>query len=349
MAASNILITGGAGYIGSHTAKALAQSGFVPVVLDNLSFGNRWAVKWGPFVQGDIADEELLRRTIKKHHISGVLHFAASAYVGESMLNPRKYFHNNVTKSLCLLNAMMDCGVDQLVFSSTCAVYGIPEKKIVDEDHPQSPVNPYGETKLFVERACHWYEQAHQLRSVCLRYFNAAGADMDGELGESHDPETHLIPLAIEAALDNTRKLKVHGSDFPTPDGTAVRDFIHVADLAAAHVSALQHLANGGESARLNLGTGTGTSVREVIRLVKSIAGRRVQTVEAPARPGDPPYLVACADRAKELLGWQPEYNIEETIASAWEWHSSRVPSLADASERKSSCIRLTGQAESSP
>ncbi len=322
--AHNILVTGGAGYIGSHTAKALAQGGFSPVVLDNLAAGNRWAVKWGPFVEGDTGDRELLHRTIRQYKIDGVVHLAASAYVGESMLNPGKYFDNNVTKSLALLDVLVDCGVEQLVFSSTCAVYGVPGSGLLEEDHPQAPINPYGEAKLFIERACGWYGQAYPLRSVSLRYFNAAGADPDGELGESHSPETHLIPLAIAAALDETTHLSVYGTDYATHDGTAVRDYVHVSDLAAAHVRALEYLIAGGESTQLNLGAGNGSSVREVIGCVEAVSGKRVNTIDAPSRPGDAAVLVACAERAKKALGWHPNFTLEDMVTSAWNWHQLR-------------------------
>src|SRR4051794_27353835 len=245
----------------------------MPVVLDDLSTGNDWAVQWGPLVKGNVSDESLVRRTVEKYEIRAAIHLAASAYVGESMKHPRKYFHNNVSNSLSFLDTLLGCGVDQLIFSSTCAVYGIPETDVLDEDHPQLPVNPYGESKLFVERTCQWYEAAYGLRYVSLRYFNAAGADPSGDLGENHEPETHLIPLAIGTALGSHPKLSVYGTDFPTADGTAVRDYIHVSDVAAAHVSALEYLQDGGASDRLNLGTGRGVSVREVIKTVEQLSG----------------------------------------------------------------------------
>ncbi len=263
-----VLVTGGAGYIGSHTAKALARDGFEPVVLDNLVTGHRSAVRWGPFVRGDVGDRGLVRRVIRDHRVEAVVHFAACAYVGESIQDPRKYFRNNVANTLALLDAMLDAGVDQIVFSSTCATYGVPDELPIGEDHPQRPVNPYGDSKLFVERMLGAYGVAYGLRSVALRYFNAAGADPEGELGENHDPETHLIPLVIEAALGRRPWVDVLGTDYPTPDGTAVRDFVHVTDLAEAHVRALGHLLGGGESVALNLGTGAGHSVREVIGTV---------------------------------------------------------------------------------
>lgn len=319
-----VLVTGGAGYIGSHTCKALAAAGYLPVTIDNLVYGHEWAVRWGPFVRGDVGDTALLERVIRGHRVEAVVHFAAYAYVGESMAEPGKYFRNNVTHALALLETMQSLGVKNLVFSSTCATYGVPETIPIGEDHPQHPVNPYGESKLFVERAMHWYGLAHGLRSVALRYFNAAGADPDGEIGEEHDPETHLVPLAIAAALGKGPELRIFGTDYATPDGTAVRDYVHVADLASAHVKALDHLLRGGESLALNLGTGTGHSVREVIAAVERASGRRVPVVEAPRRLGDPPQLVAAPGRSMQVLGWQPEFSDIDTIVStALRWHAA--------------------------
>jgi len=319
------LVTGGAGYIGSHTAKRLAHHNFVPIVLDNLSTGHRWAVRSAPLIVGDLADEELLQRVFKEHAIETVLHFAASAYVGESMKDPRKYFRNNVVSTLNLLNAMAQTGVKNIVFSSSCATYGLPENGLLEESHPQCPVNPYGESKLFVERALHWYGKAYGLKWVALRYFNAAGADPEGELGEYHTPETHLIPLGIEAALRNRPYLDVFGTDYPTPDGTAIRDYIHVMDLAEAHVLALEYLLEGGESGAFNLGTGRGHSVLEIIAAVERLVGRPVPVRKTERREGDPPALVASARRANQLLGWQPSYpEIDCIIETAWKWHANR-------------------------
>jgi UDP-arabinose 4-epimerase len=272
-----VLVTGGAGFIGSHTCKALACAGLEPVVLDDLSMGHRGAVRWGPFIHGNVGNRSLLRQMMAEHRIEGVIHFAAHAYVGESVSEPRKYFHNNVANTLALLDAMMDVGVQRIVFSSTCATYGLPESLPIGEDHPQRPVNPYGESKLFVEKILQAYGHAYGLRWITLRYFNAAGADPDGELGEVHEPETHLIPLVIHAALGQRPWIDVFGTDYKTSDGTAIRDFIHVTDLADAHARALRHLRNGGESLALNLGTGTGYSVREVIATVE-----RVVDVQCP-------------------------------------------------------------------
>lgn len=318
-----VLVTGGAGYIGSHTAKTLASAGHDPVVFDNLSMGHRWAAKWGPLVEGDLSNGDLLRQTFREHQIDAVIHFAAHAYVGESVQNPRKYFQNNVVNTLSLLDAMVDSEVDQIIFSSTCATYGIPERIPIDETHPQSPINPYGESKLFVERALRWYGEAYGTKWMALRYFNAAGDDPDGEIGEYHDPETHLIPLVIFAALGRTDPVQIFGTDYPTDDGTAVRDYIHVSDLADAHVRGLEYLADGGESQPLNLGTGSGYSVREVVDSVQRVSGTMVPAVEGPRRAGDPPRLVADASRAADVLGWKPRFtHIDDIVRTAWTWHT---------------------------
>jgi UDP-glucose-4-epimerase GalE len=316
------MVTGGAGYIGSHTCKALANAGFTPVTLDNLVYGHRHAVKWGPFIEGDLADRALLERVMREHSVQAVIHFAAYAYVGESMQQPGKYFANNVVNTLNLLDAMHNAGVQHIVFSSTCATYGLPERVPIDEQHPQKPVNPYGESKLFVERALKWYEVAHGLKWAALRYFNAAGADADGEIGEDHTPETHLIPLIIQAALGMRSHVEVFGTDYATPDGTAIRDYIHVTDLGDAHVKAVEYLFGGGSSVALNLGTGRGYSVREVISSVEHVSGRPVPTRNAPRRPGDPPELVANAAQAGQQLGWYPQHSSLENITrTAWVWH----------------------------
>ena len=320
----NVLITGGAGYIGSHTAKTMARAGYLPVTLDNMSFGHPWAVKWGPLEQGELADVEFVRRVIRKHKIAAVVHFAANAFVGESMTDPRKYFQNNSVNTLNLLNVMLDENVNTIVFSSTCATYGDPIRVPIDETHPQNPVNPYGESKLFVEKILKWYGQAYGLRWTALRYFNASGADPDGEIGEDHTPETHLIPLIIQAAMGTRPNIGVFGTDWPTPDGTAIRDYIHVMDLADAHVNALQRLVNGGESTAFNLGTGAGSTVRQVIHAVEKVSGRKVEVVDSPRRAGDPPALVADAKKANTVLGWTCKYpGIETIVEHAWKWHSS--------------------------
>jgi UDP-arabinose 4-epimerase len=319
--AMSVLIVGGAGYIGSQTAKRVARAGLSPVVLDNLVYGHPWAVKWGPFVEGDLADSALVARVLREHEVTSVIHFAAYAYVGESVANPRKYFRNNVVNTLNLLDAMVDAGVKNLVFSSTCATYGEPREVPIAESHPQRPVNPYGESKLAVEKILHWYAGAYGIRFAALRYFNAAGADPDGELGEDHDPETHLIPLAIAAALGQGQ-LSIFGTDYPTVDGTAIRDYIHVADLAGAHWLALLHLERAGGSLRLNLGTGKGHSVRQVIAAVERISGRKVPVQEAGRRAGDPPVLVADAREAANVLRWRPDYpDLETIVEHAFRWH----------------------------
>jgi UDP-arabinose 4-epimerase len=317
-----VLVTGGAGYIGSHACKALARAGHRPVVYDNLSRGHRAAVRWGPLVEGELADRARLVAAMREHRAAAVMHFAAFAYVGESVADPALYYRNNLGGSLALLEAMREAGIGRIVFSSTCATYGIPGAMPIAETTPQLPVNPYGETKLAIERALHWYGAAYGLRSVALRYFNAAGADPEGEIGEAHDPETHLIPLVIEAALGRRPQVEVYGTDYPTADGTAIRDYIHVQDLAEAHVLALGHLAGGGASVALNLGTGQGHSVRAVIAAVEHAGNRPVPYRDAPRRAGDPPELVADPSRAQALLGWQPRLSDLDTIvATALAWH----------------------------
>jgi len=320
-----VLVTGGAGYIGSHACKALGRAGYRPVAYDSLIRGHREAVRWGPFVDADLADAERLGDAIKRFDVAAVMHFAAFAYVGESMTSPELYFRNNACNSLRLLDAMRAAGVRHIVFSSTAAVYGNPDRVPIPESAPQRPVNPYGESKLMVERMLHWYGAADGLTYAALRYFNAAGADMDGEIGEDHEPETHLIPLVLQAALGLRPEIDVLGTDYPTPDGTCIRDYIHVQDLAEAHVKALGHLLQGGGSLELNLGTGAGHSVREVIAAAERVTGRRIPQRETARRPGDPPVLVAEASRTRELLGWVPTLSALDTIlASAWAWHSRR-------------------------
>jgi len=318
-----VLVTGGAGYIGSQTAKQLAQAGHQPVVADNLSCGHERAVKWGPFERGDLADRAWVEEVLRRHRIEAVVHFAASTYVGESMTAPGKYFRNNTVNSLHLLEAMTAAGVEHIVFSSSCATYGVPRELPIAESHPQAPVNPYGESKLFVERMLHWFGEAHGLRSAALRYFNAAGADPDGAIGEDHDPETHLLPLVIDAALGRRPPVGVFGTDYPTPDGTAIRDYIHVADLADAHLAALDYLRRGGASTAVNLGTGRGHSVLEVITAVERVGGKAVPRNHVPRRAGDPPSLVADATRAAAVLSWTPRFPELQTIVEhAWRWHT---------------------------
>jgi UDP-glucose-4-epimerase GalE len=313
-----ILVTGGAGYIGSHAARALRRSGYEVVLYDNLSTGFRRLAQGFELVEGDIADEAKLRPMLAR--VDAVMHFAAHAYVGESVENPRKYFQNNVLAALSLLNSTLEAGIRRFVFSSTCAVYGTPEKTPIDEQTPREPVNPYGASKLFFENALGAYSRAYGLRSISLRYFNAAGADESGEIGELHDPETHLIPLALAAATENGPELQVYGSDYPTPDGTCVRDYVHVNDLADAHVRALQHLEKGGDSLATNLGTGRGHSVLEVIQAAEKATGRPVRRAIGARRPGDPPTLVADPAKAQRVLGWTAKRNLTDIVSSAWAW-----------------------------
>jgi UDP-arabinose 4-epimerase len=320
-----VLVTGGAGYIGSHTAKALSQAGHEAVVLDNFTAGHRWAVKWGALAEGDLADQDFIRHALHEFGIHAVIHFAADALVAESVANPRKYYWNNVVNSLRLLDAMAESGIRHIVFSSSCATYGVPNRVPISEEHPQFPVNPYGETKLVIERILRDYGPAYGLRWVALRYFNAAGADPGGEIGEDHDPETHLIPIAVQAAQGERPYLEIYGTDYPTPDGTAIRDYIHVTDLARAHVQALEYLAAGGVSTALNLGTGLGHSVREVIAAVGKLCEGRVPVKEGPRRAGDPPALVAEVEKADKVLGWKPEYpDLDPIVKTAWNWNASR-------------------------
>ena len=321
-----ILVTGGAGYIGSHACKALARAGWRPVAYDNLSRGHRGAVRWGPLIEGELADRGRLEAVLRGEQVEAVMHFAAFAYVGESVRDPALYYRNNLGGSLALLDSMRAAGVGRIVFSSTCATYGIPEVVPIGEDAPQRPINPYGETKLAIERVLRWYGEAYGLRSVSLRYFNAAGADPDGEIGEAHDPETHLIPLAVETALGQRASLDVYGTDYPTPDGTAIRDYIHVQDLAEAHVRALACLDAGNASLALNLGTGRGYSVREVIAVAEAESGRPVARRETPRRPGDPPALVADPSRAQTILGWRAQISdLPTIIRTALAWHAGRA------------------------
>lgn len=321
-----VLVTGGAGYIGSHTCKVLAKSGFSPVTVDSLVHGHERAVKWGPLIKGDIHNRDVLNRVFGTYRPLAVLHFAAFAYVGESVVSPDRYYWNNVSGTISLLDAMRDHGCRHLVFSSTCATYGVPQNIPISEGHTQRPINPYGWSKLMIEQIMRDYERAFGIRHASLRYFNAAGADPDGEIGEDHEPETHLIPLVIQAALGQRPYVEIFGSDFPTEDGTAIRDYIHVSDLAAMHARALRHLLEGNESISVNLGTGRGSSVREVIKAVESSTMVKVPVRESPRREGDPPVLVAEPSKAIRSLGWQPEYlELPAIIESAVRWHQSRI------------------------
>jgi len=319
----NILVTGGAGYIGSHACKALAANGFQPVVYDSLVRGHRSLVKWGDLIVGDLHDAETLAGVFRRYQPAGVLHFAAFAYVGESVEHPQKYFHNNVAGSLQLLRVLLEHGTPPIVFSSTCATYGIPRSLPITETSEQDPTNPYGLTKLIVEKILRSYAEAYGLRAMILRYFNACGADPAREIGELHDPEPHLIPRVLQAAAGNLEALEIFGTDYPTRDGTCVRDYIHVSDLADAHVAALRLLLAGSETRALNLGIGTGFTVREVVRAAERVTGRPVRVKESPRRPGDPPELVANSSLAASVLGVRPRFtNIEEMIQTAWAWHN---------------------------
>jgi UDP-arabinose 4-epimerase len=319
----NVLVTGGAGYIGSHACKALSKAGYRPVAYDNLSFGHEWAVQWGPLERGDILDRSRLDEVLKQYNPLAVMHFAAFAYVGESVVDPGKYYRNNVAGSLTLLEAMRDRNVDTIIFSSTCATYGIPESVPIREDAPQRPVNPYGASKLMVERMIQDFAAAHPLKFALLRYFNASGADPDNQIGEDHDPETHLIPLALDAAAGRRANLTIFGSDYDTPDGTCIRDYIHVTDLAAAHICALEALTKGGRpSGAYNLGNGLGASVNEVIETTQRVTGLPVPIVRGVRRPGDPAALITDSTRARDELGWVPVItDLNEIIATAWAWH----------------------------
>ncbi|MFM9845656.1 MAG: UDP-glucose 4-epimerase GalE [Hyphomicrobiaceae bacterium] len=318
----SVLVTGGAGYIGSHTCKILAHEGYLPVAFDNLSSGHTWAAKWGPLERGDILDRAALDRVIEAYRPSACLHFAAFAYVGESVADPGKYYRNNVAGSLTLLEALRDHGVDQFVLSSTCATYGVPDKVPIDEMMPQAPINPYGASKLMVERMLADFHAAHGLRSVALRYFNAAGADPDVEIGEDHDPETHLVPLVLDAASGDRDAITVFGTDYETPDGTCIRDYIHVTDLAKAHVLALKGLEQGLTHRAYNLGNGLGYSVREVIASVERVTGLAVPVRLGDRRLGDPARLISNSMRAASELQWKPHITkLDDIISTAWEWH----------------------------
>jgi UDP-glucose-4-epimerase GalE len=327
----NVLVAGGAGYIGSHAAKALAGQGWRPIAYDNLCRGNADAVRWGPLVEGDIADRARVIATIRRYDIDAVMHFAAFAYVGESMARPELYYHNNLSNSLVFLDAVREAGVRKFIFSSSCAVYGNPATLPIREGDPLQPINPYGDSKLAVERALHWYGELHGLRHVSLRYFNAAGCDPAGEIGCDHDPETRIVPLVVKAALGMQLPLDIYGTDYPTLDGTPVRDFVHVQDLADAHVRALGYLDRGGADIRLNLATGRGYSVRQIISAVERRSGRSVPWRGLPRREGDPPVLYADAGRAREILGWTPRLSdLDSIIGTALAWYEAQqVPLVA--------------------
>ncbi len=319
-----VLVTGGAGYIGSHVCKALAQSGYCPVTFDNLSRGYWEAVQWGPLEQGDLSDLPRLLEVIRTHQPVAVMHFAAFAYVGESTHHPLLYYKNNVGGSTTLIEAMVECGIPYIVFSSSCTVYGDPTFMPLTESHPINPISPYGKSKAIVEDILASCDQAHAIKSVCLRYFNAAGADPEGEIGENHEPETHLIPNVLKAALGIGDPLIVLGNDYDTPDGTCIRDYIHVTDLAAAHVFALKYLLAGGSSQQLNLSNNRGFSVMEVIEMAKQVTGRAIPFTVGARRMGDAPCLIGDSSLARQILGWDPVYpDLATIIEHAWGWMQS--------------------------
>lgn len=319
-----ILIVGGAGYIGSHLNKEISKKCIETIIFDNLSYGNKDFVKWGTFHQGDLGNIEDIRSVFRKYNVEAVMHFAAFTYVGESVEDPQKYYMNNVKNTLNLLQVMLEENVKYFVFSSTCATYGNPVEIPITENHPQNPINPYGKGKLMVETILKDYSDAYGLKYASLRYFNAAGADPDGKVGELHDPETHLIPLILDAAAGKREDIKIFGTDYDTPDGTCIRDYIHVTDLADAHILALEYLQNGGKSDVFNLGNGNGFSVKEVIEAAKEITGKDIKVVEADRRPGDPPILIGSSKKAMEILNWKPKYHdLSKIIETAWNWHKN--------------------------
>lgn len=318
-----VLVTGGAGYIGSHTCKVLKQNGYLPVTYDNLIYGHKEAVQWGPFEEGDILDAPRLKEVFAKYSPVAVIHFAAFGYVGESVQDPGKYYTNNVSGTVNLLEAMRRAECEKVVFSSTCATFGVPETLPITEKSPQQPINPYGRSKLMIEQILADYDHAYGMKHVALRYFNAAGADPDGEIGEDHTPETHLIPIVLEAALGKRDKLVVYGDDYPTSDGTAIRDYVHVMDLADAHVRSLALLEATGNSDQFNLGSETGTSVKEIIDSTEAACGVKVPFAYGERRVGDPPVLVANAAKAKRELQWSPQYSdVDTIIKTAYQWHA---------------------------
>lgn len=317
-----VLVCGGAGYIGSHVNKQLNKEGYETVVFDNLIYGHREAVKWGHFVQGDLKNIDEIEAVFQKYSIEAVFHFAAYAYVGESVKEPEKYYYNNVANTLNLLHVMKKYGCNKIIFSSTCATYGEPERVPITEDMQQSPINPYGASKLMVETIFQDYSKAYGLKFVVLRYFNAAGADPEGEIGESHTPETHLIPLVLDAASGKRQDIKVFGTDYDTPDGSCIRDYIHVYDLATAHLLALHYLEEGKESNFFNLGNALGTSVLEVVESVKKVTNRKFRVTMTDRREGDPAKLVGSSEKAQKVLGWKPVYgDIDTIVEHAWKWH----------------------------
>ena len=323
-----ILVSGGAGYIGSHAVQALQNAGYDIVILDNLIYGHRDIVEnvlKVEMIVGDTSDRSLLDKIFATHNIAAVMHFAAYIFVGESVKDPQKYYHNNVVGTLTLLEAMLKASIKKFVFSSTAAIYGEPQTSPIPEDHPKNPINPYGASKRMIEQILADFEIAYDFKSVCFRYFNAAGAHPNGLTGEDHNPETHLIPLVLFAALGKRDSISIFGTNYKTPDGTCIRDYIHVCDLADAHVLGLEYLLNGGESNIFNLGNGNGFSVREVIETVKQVTGREFKVEERDRRPGDPPILVGSSEKARKVLGWSPKYpEVKEIVSHAWQWHQKR-------------------------
>ncbi len=328
MKENTILVVGGAGYIGSHMVKELLEAGHTVIVLDNFSTGHRDLLPGGLLIEGNLGDPKLLESLFTQHKIDAVMHFAAFSLVGESVVNPLKYYRNNLARTIELLDAMIRFNVKNFIFSSTAAVYGEPVQVPITENHPSNPTNPYGATKIAVERMLQDCDQAHGLKSVCLRYFNAAGADESGNIGERHQPESHLIPLVLKVATGERKDIKIFGTDYDTPDGTCLRDYIHVTDLAKAHLLALNHLLSGGQSAVYNLGNSQGASVHEVIRLAEKTTNRKIPIVETDRRAGDPAVLVAGSEKIKTELGWRPRYETLETIIqTAWNWHRKEMHS----------------------
>jgi len=328
MSGETILVTGGAGYIGSHAVLVLKKAGYEVIVLDNLVYGHRDLVEQVLQVElivGDINDRPLLDRLFAERKIDAVMHFSAYAYVGESVTDPAKYYRNNVIGTVTLLEAMIAASIKKFVFSSTCATYGVPHTVPIAEDHSQNPINPYGATKLMVERILQDFDPAYDLKSVIFRYFNAAGADPTGNLGEDHEPETHLIPLVLMAAMGKRDSISIFGTDYPTDDGTCIRDYIHVTDLAEAHILGLEYLLKGGDTAIFNLGNGNGFSVKQVVDTARQVTGRDIKVNLGDRRPGDPPILVGSSDKARNILGWEPKFPaLKEILTHAWQWHQKR-------------------------
>lgn len=326
----NILVTGGAGYIGSHACKALAQAGYTPITYDNLVNGHHWAVQWGPLELGDILDRKRLDEVFKKYNPTAVMHFAAYTSVGESVQHPSRYYRNNLTGTLNLVEAMRDHGIDKLIFSSTSAIYGIPETNFITEDHPQRPINAYGTSKLMIEQILHDYDRAYGLRSISLRYFNAAGADSESKIGEAHKPETHLIPLILDVACGKKSKITIFGNDYDTPDGTCIRDYIHVSDLANAHLLGLQALESEEQTAVYNLSNGQGFSVSEILEVIKQVTQKTISFEIGPRRIGDVARLVGDSSLAKAKLKWKPKYfELYQIILTAWNWHKDLDDSMS--------------------